>query len=264
VPSARQVSERAPQIFTPEYYARLRELEATSWWNEGMRDVAELLLHRSRIPDTGVLLDAGCGSGQTMSWFLSRQPGWTAIGLDVATDGLQAARANLLPVCCASALYLPLADGSVDLVISLDVLQHLPLDGGDATALAECFRVMRPGGTLLVRTNAQSFPRTRDDKEFSFRKYEPKRLRRRLTDAGFEILVLGRCNAALGLAEIPREFAAARKQGAGYHGVLAKPNRSAGIAHKLKRGWLRLEGRALAAGLPVPLGRTMFALCTKR
>ena len=30
----------APRIFTPEYYARMRELEAGSWWNAAMRDVA--------------------------------------------------------------------------------------------------------------------------------------------------------------------------------------------------------------------------------
>lgn len=178
--------------------------------------------------------------------------------------GLQAAREDLLPVCCASTLHLPMADKTVDIVVSLDVLQHLPLDGGDATALAEFIRVLRPGGTLLVRTNAQSFPRTPDDKEFSFRKYEPEELRRRLSDAGFETLMLGRCNALLGLAEIPRELAAARHGGGGYHGVLAASRRDSGIGHTLKRAWLRVEGRALAAGLPVPLGRTLFALCKKR
>ena len=254
----------APHIFTPEYYARLRDLEATSWWNEAMRDIAGVLLKRARLADAGAMLDAGCGSGQTMSWFLDQHPRWNAFGVDVATDGLQAARRGLLPVCCASTLRLPLADDSVDVVLSLDVLQHLPLEGGDAIAVTEFFRVMRRGGTLLIRTNAQSFPRTPEDKEFSFRKYQPKDLRRRLSVAGFDILTLGRCNALLGLAEIPRELAAARKLGGGYHGVLAEPHRDFGIVHKLKRGWLELEGRALAAGLSLPLGRTLFALCRKR
>lgn len=229
-----------------------------------MRDIAAMLLTRSRIQDKGVLLDAGCGSGQTMSWFLSQHPRWSAIGLDIATDGLRAARGGLLPVCCASTLHLPLADKTVDLVVSLDVLQHLPLDGGDAAALTEVSRVMRADGTLLVRTNAQSFPRARNDEEFSFRKYEPEELRRRLSDAGFEVLVLGRCNTLLGLAEIPRELAADRKQQDGYHGILAEPRQDFGIAHRVKRAWLRLEGRALAAGVPLPLGRTLFALCKKR
>lgn len=88
-------------------------------------------------------------------------------------------------------------------------------------------------------------------------------MRSRLTDAGFDIRVLGRCNALLGLAEIPRELAAARHE-SGYHGILSKPNRAVGIAQRVKRGWLRLEGRALAAGLSLPLGRTPFALCKKR
>src|SRR6476619_5950060 len=175
--SPRQQGE-GPHIFTPEYYARLRDLEATSWWNEGMRDIAAVLIKRARIADAGAMLDAGCGSGQTMSWFLDQHPRWTAIGVDVAADGLQAARGDLLPVCCASTLRLPLPDNAVDVVLSLDVIQHLPLEGGDAIALTEFFRVMRPGGTLLLRTNAQSFPRTREDKEFSFRKYQPKELRR--------------------------------------------------------------------------------------
>jgi SAM-dependent methyltransferase len=259
-----QEQRDGPHIFTPEYYARLRDLEATSWWNEGMRDIAAALINRAGIPATGVVLDAGCGSGQTMSWFLDQHPRWNAIGVDVATDGLQAARRHLLPVCCASTLHLPLADKTVDVVVSLDVLQHLPLEGGDAIALSEFFRVMRAGGTLLIRTNAQSFPRTRDDKEFSFHKYEPKELRRRLSAAGFEVVTLGRCNALLGLAEIPRELAATRRRGGGYHGVLAEPRRDSGIAHRLKRGWLKVEGRALAAGLSLPLGRTLFALCKKR
>lgn len=228
-----------------------------------MRDIAEMLLRRTTLPDAGMLLDAGCGSGQTIAWFLERHPRWTAIGLDVAEDGLAVARGNGLAVCSASALVLPLADESVDLVVSLDVLQHLLLEGGDGMALAEFFRVLRPGGKLLIRTNAQSFPRTRDDKEFAFRKYEPQELRGRLVRAGFEIFALGRCNALLGLAEIPRELAAARHEGAGYHGILSEPSRRTGIAHRLKRGWLRLEGRALAAGLPLPFGRTLFGLCRR-
>ena len=72
VQPAREQRE-GPHIFTPEYYARLRDLEATSWWNEGMRDIATVLLNRAEIAESGVVLDAGCGSGQTMSWFLGEK-----------------------------------------------------------------------------------------------------------------------------------------------------------------------------------------------
>lgn len=253
--------EQPPRIFTPEYYARMRELERVSWWNAGMRDIAGMLLRRARLPCTGMLLDAGCGSGQTMQWFLDGHPGWNASGIDVAYEGVAAARTAGLAVQRASVLDLPVRDSSVDLIITLDVLQHLPLDGGDSAALAEFARVLRPGGTLLMRTNAQSFPPAADDPEFSFRKYEPHALRNRLVEAGFHIERLGRANALLGLAEIRRELRAAREQRSEYHGILAEPRQEKPIPRALKRAWLRVEGRAVAAGWKLPLGRTIFALC---
>ncbi|MEP6905218.1 MAG: class I SAM-dependent methyltransferase [Gemmatimonadales bacterium] len=256
-----RVQPPAPRIFTPEYYARMRELESLSWWNAGMRDTAAMLLERASLPEKGAMLDAGCGSGQTMSWFQQTHPAWSVTGIDVAPEGLAVAESAGLSVRQASVLEIPFEPESFDLVVTLDVLQHLPLDGGDATALAEFARVLRPGGTLLIRTNAQAIPRVADDREFSFRKYEPLQLRERITAAGFETMFLGRANALLGLAEIPRELMAKRRQLAEYHGILAEPTEEGGVIDALCRRWLALEGRALAAGWQLPFGRTIFALC---
>jgi len=164
----------------------------------------------------------------------------------------------------ASALRIPFESRSIDALISLDVLQHLPLDGGDSTALAEFARVLVPGGVLLVRTNAQSIPRTPDDENASFRKYTTGALRKKLRNAGFQIDMVGRCNAVPGLAEIPRELRASRMDVGAYHGILAEPGGEAGFVHSVLRRWLVLEGRAMIAGLPLPLGRTIFALCRMR
>jgi SAM-dependent methyltransferase len=258
---AREHATAPPRIFTPEYYARMRDLESVSWWNAGMRDIAARLLDKAQLPARGAVLDAGCGSGQTMLWFLSAHPDWIATGIDISPEPLAAARAARVSVQRASALELPFAQGAFDLVIALDLLQHLPLDGGDAKALSEFRRVLRPRGVLLIRTNAQSFPRTRDDPEFSYRKYERDRLGRRLVAAGFEIVILGKVNSLLGLAEIPRELRAKRSGSPSYTGLLSVPEEKPGIAHLLKKGWLELEGRATAAGWQLPFGRTIFALC---
>lgn len=253
-----------PRIFTPEYYAHMRELEGRSWWNAGMRDIALNLLVRSGLPDRGVMLDAGCGSGQTMSWFFESHSKWFVTGLDVAMEGLVFARTAGQSVAQANVLAAPIANASVDLVISLDVLQHLPLEGGDRAALSEFARILRPGGTLLIRTNAQAFPRTENDAGAAFRKYEPDVLRAALMANGLEILRLGRVNAVLGLAEIPRELRARNQQSAGYHGILAPPPQGNGFIAALKRRWLNLEGRALASGWQLPFGRTIFALCRRQ
>jgi SAM-dependent methyltransferase len=253
----------APRIFMPDYYERMRELERASWWNAGMRDVASMLLGLVTLPARGRLLDVGCGSGQTMSWFSSLQPEWRTLGIDVAPEGLAAARAcGLRTVLRASALDLPLPTALVDLVISLDMLQHVPLDGGDVRALAEMARVLKPGGHLFLRTNGQSFPRVADDPTFQFHKYDTEELRSKLRDAGFRVVRLGRVNALLGLAEIPRELRV-RNGEHSYHGLLSEPRAEPRWLAALKRAWLRLEGRLVRRGASLPLGRTIVALCQR-
>jgi len=254
----------APLIFTPEYYRRMRSLERLAWWNAGMRDVAAMLLDRAQLGSTGMLLDIGCGSGQTMAWFLEEHPAWRAVGLDVAPDGLLAARTmGTTAVMRASALDLPVPAGAVDLTISLDVLQHLPLDGGDRRALAEMARVVRPGGHVLLRTNAQSLPRTLDDEAFNFHKYTPGELRTKMEAAGFDVLRIGRLNALLGLAEIPGDMRA-RKDTHGYQGLRSEARAEPRWLWSAKRGVLRLEGRGVVRGFSWPLGRTIVALGRRR
>lgn len=261
--AVRRPEPDAPRIFSPDYYRRMRELESAAWWNAGMRDVAATLLGLAALPERGLLLDVGCGSGQTMGWFAAAHPGWRTLGLDIAPEGLAAARAlGTRSVLRASALELPVHAASVDLVVSLDVLQHLPLDGGDLRALAEMARVLRPGGHLFVRTNGQSFPRTADDPVYLFHKYERPELRAKLEASGFDVVRIGRLNALLGLAEIPRELRA-RGQEHSYHGLLSEPRAEPRWSARLKRAWLRLEGRMVRGGASLPLGRTIVALCRR-
>jgi SAM-dependent methyltransferase len=250
------------RIFTPEYYQRMRELESSSWWNAGMREVATELLSLAALPGSGMMLDVGCGSGQTMSWFTQTHPGWRSFGLDVAPEGLAAATALGESVLRASALDLPARSASVDLIITLDVLQHLPLDGGDRRAIAEFVRVLKPGGHLLIRTNGQSFPPAADDPVYDFHKYETDELREKLTAAGLNVIRVGRLNALLGLAEIPRELKADKGQHS-YHGILAQPRVEPAWRSGLKRAWLRMEGRLVRAGGSWPLGRTILAICQR-
>jgi SAM-dependent methyltransferase len=251
----------APRIFTPEYYARMRELEAGSWWNAAMRDIAAMLLEDVRLPDSGTILDVGCGSGQTLTWFSQRFGTWRTLGCDISAEAVAAATRAGFEITQASALALPYPAGVADVVVSLDVLQHVPLGGGDVTALGEMRRVLKPGGWLFIRTNAQSFPATADDHEFQFHRYEPGELRDKLASAGFAVRRLSRVNALLGLAEIPRELRARRSQANDYHGILATTNGHASWAAAAKRAWVRLEGQAIRRGVRLPAGRTIVALC---
>ncbi len=249
----------APRIFSPEYYAKMRALEAGAWWNAGMRSIAASLLDTVSLSGSGKFLDAGCGSGQSMEWLASRLPQWTGYGIDISQDAVVAASHNGCSVGIGSVLLLPFVDSEFDLVISLDVLQHMPLGGGDLSALREFRRVLSPGGILLVRTNAQSFPRVPDDWAEMYRRYDPEILRETLECAGLDVLRLSRANSILGFAEIPREFRARKVKKGSYYGLLSKP--SSGFLDSTKRRILELEGKLIARGVSLPFGRAIFALC---
>jgi SAM-dependent methyltransferase len=82
---------------------------------------------------------------------------------------------------------LPLPDASVDVVTSFDVLYCLD-DDSERTAVAEMFRVLRPGGVLLVNVAAlESLRGSHSALTMEVRRYDKVRLRRLLTGAGFEI-----------------------------------------------------------------------------
>jgi malonyl-CoA O-methyltransferase len=97
------------------------------------------------------VLDLGCGPGNARRLLGRRYPRARVLGLDLALCMLQQTPRDWWwrrgPVVCADAERLPLADASVDFIFSNLMFQWcLPPD----LALAECRRVLRPDGLLLL------------------------------------------------------------------------------------------------------------------
>ena len=98
------------------------------------------------------IVDVGCGDGMCteLTAELAREDGHHVAGVDWAAAPLkQAAERGLTLVRGSLETGLPFASGSVDVVILSEVVEHLvDPDGG----LAELYRVLRPGGHLVLST----------------------------------------------------------------------------------------------------------------
>ena len=176
------------EIYSSEYYGRIADLETRHWWHIGMRRIAAALLRSQHGWRQGArVLDAGCGTGAGMMWARDLMGAGTVIGVDVSGEALRLAKLRAgLPLAQASVLRLPFRSKSFDLVVCQDVLQHLPTDGADVHSLAEMYRVLRPGGHLLVRANSRlGMWQEATKRDADFQRYILAELVSRVRAAGF-------------------------------------------------------------------------------
>ncbi len=118
-------------------------------------DVEEAFV-RENLPNSGRVLEVGCGSGR----FLARlgREGARRFGCDLVEGAVHRARALLgagLPLCAADASALPYEEGSFDAVFCVQASLGNFGDRRDG-ALREMGRVLRPGGVLLLTVYAES------------------------------------------------------------------------------------------------------------
>lgn len=95
------------------------------------------------IPSTGTVLDIGCGTNQ----LIIDHPHW--LGADIDLGRLRFLAAQRSRLCQATISSLPFKSASITCVVCSQVIQYLPHDN---CLWNEIFRVLRPGGTLILTT----------------------------------------------------------------------------------------------------------------
>jgi SAM-dependent methyltransferase len=168
-----------------EEYERMYSMEDSYWWFQGRLAIVQSLLDRylPEQPRPGRVLDVGCGTGL----ILKTLDKWEPTGIDFSHLALEFSRRrgarNLIQ---GNVVELPFADNSLDLILALDLIEHIE---DDRRIVAEFHRVLRPGGCLIATVPAHQFLWSDHDIALHhFRRYSYKGFRRLLRGAGFRPL----------------------------------------------------------------------------
>lgn len=207
--------------------------------------------------NAGRLLDVGCGAGNQLR--LMRAFGWQVSGVDPDPQAVATAQASALDVRAGDLLSVRWPDAHFDAITLVHVIEHLV---EPQRHLAECARILKPAGRLLVITpNVRSlahrgFLRDRRGLEppRHLQLYAAAGLRQALANAGLDVKrIKTSARDAAYMLWFSAQLRAARR--------VAQPRvtlRSKGPALRL---WRELEGvERVAAALSIPVGEEIVCL----
>jgi ubiquinone/menaquinone biosynthesis C-methylase UbiE len=238
-----------------------RRAEQHHFWFRGFRSFVRPLIEQAAagVPDPK-LLDCGCGTGANL---VMLEAFGRAYGFDISWRGLEFAREyGRERLAHASITRIPFASAAFDVVTAFDVLYALT-ESAESAALAEMYRVLKPGGALVVNVAAlQALRGSHSVFGAELRRSTRTRLRQLLASTGFEVVRLTYTNFTLlpimlsvrtaqrlrGLTDATREAADLSVPARPLNAVLA--------------GLLGLESRALQY-VDMPIGSSLLCLARK-
>lgn len=123
---------------------KLYQLKEVGYFDSVRREIETLLPKKMER-----VLDVGCGSGATLQWLKSEKGCSWVGGIELTEDAAGRAKKGLDFFLEANIeeVELPIESGSLDLILCLDVLEHLV---DPWLVVSRLFLLLKPGGALIV------------------------------------------------------------------------------------------------------------------
>lgn len=118
-----------------------------------LRFLEEMIQH---LPESGTILDLGCGFGLFSLYMAARRPGAEIVGVDLNERRLELARRSAAALGLANVRFEPgdlrswRPSTPLAAAYALDVLHHVPVESGDEL-LADVYGRLDPGGVFLLK-----------------------------------------------------------------------------------------------------------------
>lgn len=136
---------------------------STNMWfqyvlSEAFFDLKQLLKHR--LSGTHRILDAGCGQGLAFALLEQHFQPKTIIGVDIDKEEISLASEAAKHCTCevkfenSTVCDLNIPDSSIDMIFCHQLIHHI---SDQSTALEEFYRILVPGGLILIGESCRSF-----------------------------------------------------------------------------------------------------------
>lgn len=168
-------------------------VEQLHWWWEGRRTLIMNLL----INDPpSKILDVGCGTGHTLTFLKSTFPKAKLYGVDLSKKAVFfSKKRGHKNIYQANALKLPFKKEQFDVVLLLDVLEHIK---DHQKVINETKRVLKKGGRIIVTNPALNFIWSSfDDNQGHERRYTRRELRKLAKSANMNLELISYFNFVL-------------------------------------------------------------------